>query len=83
MKAALIGAALIAAATLAGPASAQEAIENPGYCAQFYPNANCQNYGPGNPYRGYGSYRNRGGWYGSQARMMHRHSMRHHRHHGH
>jgi hypothetical protein len=87
MKSALIGAALIAAATLAGPASAQEAIEDPGYCAQFYPNANCQNYGPGNPYRGGNSYQSRGGWqggwYDSQARMMHRHSMRHHRHHRH
>ena len=35
--------------TLAGPASAQHVINNPGWCAQFYPNANCQNYGPGNP----------------------------------
>ena len=32
------------------PAMAQEVIYNPGYCAQFYPNANCQNKGPGNPY---------------------------------
>jgi hypothetical protein len=31
---------------------AQEVIYNPGYCAQFYPNANCQNKGPGNPYTG-------------------------------
>jgi len=22
----------------------------PGYCAFYYPNANCQNKGPGNPY---------------------------------
>ncbi|MEH2554578.1 hypothetical protein V1286_002107 [Bradyrhizobium algeriense] len=29
---------------------AREVIYNPGYCAQFYPNANCQNKGPGNPY---------------------------------
>jgi hypothetical protein len=80
MKLALIGAALFAAA-LAAPASAQEVIENPGYCAQFYPNANCQNYGPGNPYRG--SYQHRGNWYGSNARMMRSHSMRHHRYHAH
>ena len=40
--------------TLAGPASAQHVINNPGWCAQFYPNANCQNYGPGNPYTSYG-----------------------------
>src|SRR3954463_6500557 len=41
-------AALFAAG--AGPVWAQEVIYNPGYCAQFYPNANCQNKGPGNPY---------------------------------
>ena len=35
--------------TLAAPASAQHVIENPGWCAQFYPNANCQNKGPNNP----------------------------------
>ena len=34
---------------------AQQVIYNPGYCAQFYPNANCQNRGPGSPYYG-GSY---------------------------
>jgi hypothetical protein len=51
MKVALLGAAVLAAA-LAGPAVAQEVIYNPGYCAQFYPNANCQNKGPGNPYTG-------------------------------
>ena len=47
----LIGAALLALAT---PASAQHVIYNPGWCAQLYPNANCQNYGPGNPYTSYG-----------------------------
>jgi len=31
---------------------AQEVVYNPGYCAQFYPNANCQNKGYGNPIRG-------------------------------
>ena len=31
------------------PASAQAVVEDPGYCAQFYPNANCQNYGPAIP----------------------------------
>jgi hypothetical protein len=50
---AMLGAAAaISAAALAGPAMAQEVIYNPGYCAQFYPNANCQNKGPGNPYTG-------------------------------
>jgi hypothetical protein len=52
-KYALLGAALLAAAFVT-PASAQAVVEDPGYCAQFYPNANCQNYGPGNPmYPGY------------------------------
>ena len=58
MKSTLIGAALVVSAALATPASAQHVITNPGYCAQFYPNANCQNYGPGNPYTS--SYR--GSW---------------------
>src|SRR4030081_1651403 len=49
MKVALLGAALMAAA-LASPATAQQVNYNPGYCAQFYPNANCQNLGPGSPY---------------------------------
>jgi hypothetical protein len=49
----LLGAtALVLASALGGPAMAQEVIYNPGYCAQFYPNANCQNKGPGNPYTG-------------------------------
>src|ERR1700722_21005442 len=52
MKFALFGAAAVAAGGLATPAMAQEVISNPGYCAQFYPNANCQNKGPGNPYTG-------------------------------
>jgi hypothetical protein len=36
----------------AAPASAQAVVDNPGLCAQFYPDANCDNYGPGNPYNG-------------------------------
>jgi hypothetical protein len=50
MEFALIGAAAVAAAAFVTPALAQQVIEDPGYCAQFYPNANCQNEGPGNPY---------------------------------
>ena len=80
MKVALLGAALVAAA-LAGPAQAQEVIYNPGYCAQFYPNANCQNKGPGNPYTG--SYQ-RSGWQNGYASMGHRWRHKHHRrHHAH
>jgi hypothetical protein len=43
-------AATILASVVATPVLAQEVISNPGYCAFFYPNANCQNKGPGNPY---------------------------------
>ena len=43
-------AAVAVLAALGGPAMAQEVIAEPGYCAFFYPNANCQNKGPGNPY---------------------------------
>jgi len=53
-KLALSVIALLTAFALASPASAQHVIYNPGWCAQFYPNANCQNYGPGNPYTSYG-----------------------------
>ena len=41
--------ALISAPAMT-PALAQQVISEPGYCAFFYPNANCQNKGPGNPY---------------------------------
>jgi hypothetical protein len=47
--------AAIAVFIAAAPVSAAPpVITNPGWCAQFYPNANCQNYGPGNPYTSYG-----------------------------
>ena len=71
----LLGAALLAT-TFAGPALAQAVVDDPGWCAQFYPNANCQNYGPGNPlYPGHG-------WYTADrpTRMNVRHP-RHRRHH--
>jgi hypothetical protein len=48
----LLGAAAIMSTVLAAPALAQEVIADPGYCAQFYPNANCNDLGPGNPYTG-------------------------------
>ena len=48
----MFAAAAVLASALASPAMAQQVIYNPGYCAQFYPNANCQNKGPGNPYTG-------------------------------
>jgi hypothetical protein len=69
----LLGAALLA--TFAGPALAQAVVDDPGWCAQFYPNANCQNYGPGNPlYPGHG-------WYaGDRPARMHVRHPRHHHH---
>jgi hypothetical protein len=39
----------VAGPLIATPALAQEVIDEPGYCAFYYPNANCQNMGPGNP----------------------------------
>jgi len=45
----LLGAAA-ALAAMTAPAMAQQVMGEPGYCAFYYPNANCQNKGPGNPY---------------------------------
>ena len=75
MKLALIGAAAVIAAAFATPALAQAVIEDPGYCAQFYPNANCQNFGAGNPYTDGGYWRN--DWRNGNA-SMERHVQRHH-----
>ena len=67
----IFGAAAALVTVLASPAMAQEVIYNPGYCAQFYPNANCQNKGPGNPYTGDYQARqlgqNSGMWGGDQT----------------
>jgi hypothetical protein len=57
MKLAFIGAAALIASASVTPALAQAVIDDPGLCAQFYPNANCQNLGPGNPYTDGGYYR--------------------------
>jgi hypothetical protein len=64
-KSAIFGAAaVVLSSALAGSAMAQPVIDNPAYCANFYPNANCLNEGPGNPYTGYtGNYQRRNyGW---------------------
>jgi hypothetical protein len=58
MKFALIGATALIAAASVTPALAQAVIEDPGYCAQFYPDANCQNLGAGNPYTNGGYWAN-------------------------
>ena len=66
----LLGATAVLLVT-AAPAMAQAVISEPGYCAQFYPNANCQNKGPGNPYTGDYQRRvlgqNNGMWNGDQT----------------
>ncbi|MEY9185791.1 hypothetical protein ABIG06_007346 [Bradyrhizobium sp. USDA 326] len=54
----LLGATAIAATMLAGSAMAQAIVTNPGRCSAQFPNANCQNLGPGNPYTDSG-YRHR------------------------
>jgi hypothetical protein len=74
----LLGAAA-ALAVMTAPATAQQVMGEPGYCAFYYPNANCQNKGPGNPYTG--SYR-RAGWHHGYAwtgPRVWRHKYRHHR----
>ncbi len=78
----LLGAAVIAASALATPVNAQAVIDNPAYCENFYPNANCQNLGPGNPYTGVPA----GGWrndYAYMGRARWHHPHHHHRHHMH
>ncbi|WP_441236897.1 hypothetical protein [Bradyrhizobium sp. 930_D9_N1_4] len=45
----LLGAAAIAATMVTGSAMAQAVINNPARCSAQFPNANCQNLGPGNP----------------------------------
>jgi hypothetical protein len=74
----LFGAALVAV-VLASPALAQAVISEPGYCAFFYPNANCQNKGPGNPYTDPNFQRgqNAGTWSGDAPVVVPRRPARH------
>ena len=65
-----LGAVVILSTAIATPVLAQQVIQEPGYCAQFYPNANCQNKGPGNPYTGSyqrGLAQSNGMWTGDQT----------------
>jgi hypothetical protein len=80
MKLALLGVAALAVTALVTPVKAQEVITNPGKCAQYYPNANCQNLGPGNPYTG-GGYTTAypGGWRNGYAYMGRQHPRHHYR----
>ncbi|HKH03214.1 MAG TPA: hypothetical protein VKB08_21200 [Bradyrhizobium sp.] len=65
-KSTFLGAAALLSVLAVTPVMAQEVISNPGYCAQFYPNANCQNKGPNNPYTG--DYQRRSEMRGAYAR---------------
>jgi hypothetical protein len=80
MKFTFVGAVTLAVAACATPALAQAVIEDPGYCAQFYPNANCQNLGPGNPYTDGGYFRNdhQNGHASVEHHRQHHHDVRHH-----
>jgi hypothetical protein len=77
MKFALIGATAVAAAAFVTPALAQAVISDPGYCAQFYPNANCQNLGPDNPDTDGGYYRD-GNWQNGNAQTAEPRAYRYH-----
>lgn len=66
MKIKLLGATAVAATMLAGSAMAQAVVTNPGRCSAQFPNANCQNLGPGNPYTDSG-YRHRRASYGQTS----------------
>jgi hypothetical protein len=56
----LLGVMVVLSIAIATPVTAQQVISEPGYCAFFYPNANCQNKGPGNPYTDPNFHRNQG-----------------------
>jgi len=49
----LLGAVALLSSLSVTPGLAQAVVQEPGYCAFYYPNANCQNKGPGNPYGRY------------------------------
>jgi hypothetical protein len=55
-----LGVMAILSIAIATPGTAQQVISEPGYCAFFYPNANCLNKGPGNPYTDPNFHRNQG-----------------------
>lgn len=75
----LIGGAALLTAAFTVPVLAQPVISDPGRCQAEFPNANCLNLGPGNPYTdgGYGAgAHGAGGYAGGRSyrhqRMSHR-----------
>ncbi|MFY9951701.1 hypothetical protein [Bradyrhizobium sp.] len=79
----LLGVMAVLSTAIVTPVTAQPVISGPGYCAQFYPNANCQNKGPGNPYTDPNFHRNQGaqGWSSGETVGMAPKRPRTHRHH--
>ena len=65
----LLGVTAVLSTVTVTPVAAQRVISEPGYCAQFYPNANCQNKGPGNPYTdpNFHRYQAAPGWSGGET----------------
>jgi hypothetical protein len=63
----LLGAVAVLSSLSATPVLAQAVVQEPGYCAQFYPNGNCQNKGPGNPYGRYPQPAAQNDWSGGQT----------------
>jgi hypothetical protein len=68
----LLGAAAVLLSLSATPVLAQlgQVIQEPGYCAFFYPNANCQNKGPGNPYTDPNFHRTQEAWGWSSSERL-------------
>jgi hypothetical protein len=62
-----VGAMAVLSIAIVTPVTAQPVISEPGYCAFFYPNANCQNKGPGNPYTDPNFHRGAQGWSGGET----------------
>jgi hypothetical protein len=60
-------AAAILASVVATAALAEAVICDPASCAQYYPNANCQNQGSNNPYTDPNWRRDGGGWSSGQV----------------
>lgn len=75
-----LGALAVLSSLSATPALAQAVVQEPGYCAFFYPNANCQNKGPGNPYGNYPQPLEGNDWSRSEALGVAPKRLRTHRH---
>ena len=62
----LLAAVAVLSSAIPAPSRAQQAMSEPAYCAFYYPYANCQNKGPGNPYTD-PNYRRGPAWSGAET----------------